>query len=45
MQIDLSLLTVTVTAELAAFVLLLFALPRFRRAIAYRDRWMDQRAA
>jgi MFS family permease len=45
MQIHLSLLTVTTTAEVGAFVLLLLALPRFRRAIAYRDRWMDQRAA
>ncbi len=45
MQIHLSLLTVTTTAEVGAFVLLLFALPRFRRAIAYRDRWMQERAA
>ena len=44
MQIHLSLLTVTVTAEAGAFALLLLALPRFRRAIAYRDRWMSERA-
>ncbi len=43
MQIHLSLLTVTATAEVGAFVLLLLALPRFRRAITYRDRWMDER--
>jgi len=45
MQIHLSLLTVTATAEVGGFVLLLVALPRFRRAIAYRDRWMQERAA
>jgi len=45
MQIHLSLLAVTATAEAGAFVLLLFALPRFRRAIAYRDRWLQERAA
>jgi MFS family permease len=45
MQIHFSLLTVTVTAEAGAFALLLLALPRFRRAIAYRDRWMSERAA
>jgi len=44
MQIHLSLLTVTVAAEAGAFALLLLALPRFRRAIAYRDRWMSERA-
>ena len=44
MQIHLSLLAVTVTAEAGAFALLLLALPRFRRAIAYRDRWMSERA-
>jgi MFS family permease len=44
-QIHLSLLTVTATAEIGAFVLLLLALPRFRRAMAYRDRWMEERAA
>ncbi len=44
-QIHLSLLTVTATAEVGAFLLLLLALPRFRRAIAYRDRWMRERAA
>ena len=44
MQIHLSLLTVTTTAEVGAFALLLFALPRFRRAIVYRDRWMEERA-
>ena len=43
MQIHLSLLTVTTTAEVGAFALLLLALPRFRRAIRYRDRWMEQR--
>ncbi len=43
-QIHWSLLSVTATAEVGAFVLLLFALPRFRRAIAYRDRWMRERA-
>jgi hypothetical protein len=45
MQIHLSLLTVTATAELAAFGLLVLALPRFRRAISYRDRWMHERVA
>jgi MFS family permease len=44
-QIHLSLLAVTATAEVSAFVLLLLALPRFRRAMAYRDRWMEERAA
>jgi MFS family permease len=44
MQIHLSLLTVTVAAEAGAFALLLLALPRFRSAIAYRDRWMSERA-
>jgi len=44
MQIHLSLLTVTTTAEVGAFALLLLALPRFRRAIRYRDRWMDERS-
>ena len=44
MQIHLSLLTVTVTAEVGAFAFLFLALPRFRRAIAYRDRWMSERA-
>jgi hypothetical protein len=43
MQIHLSLLTVTATAEVGAFALLLMALPRFRRALQYRDRWMDER--
>ena len=43
-RIDLSFLTVTATAEVGAFILLLLALPRFRRAIAYRDRWMEERA-
>jgi len=43
MQIHLSLLTVTTTAEVAGFALLVLALPRFRRAIAYRDRWMAER--
>jgi MFS family permease len=45
MQIHFSLLAVTATAEMGAFVLLLLALPRFRKAIAYRDRWMRERAA
>ncbi len=45
LSIHFSLLSVTVTAEVLAFVLLLLALPRFRRAIAYRDRWMRERAA
>jgi MFS family permease len=45
MQIHLSLLTVTATAEVAAFGLLVLALPRFRRAISYRDRWMRERVA
>jgi MFS family permease len=45
MQIHLSLLAVTTTAEVGAFALLLLALPRFRRAIVYRDRWMEERAA
>jgi MFS family permease len=44
-RIHLSFLTVTATAEVMAFLLLLLALPRFRRAIAYRDRWMQERAA
>jgi MFS family permease len=44
-QIHLSLLTVTATAEVGAFILLLLALPRFRRAVLYRDRWMRERAA
>jgi MFS family permease len=43
-SIHLSFLTVTATAEVGAFILLLLALPRFRRAIAYRDRWMEERA-
>ena len=45
MQIHLSLLAVTTTAEVGAFAVLLLALPRFRRAIVYRDRWMEERAA
>jgi MFS family permease len=45
MRIHFSLLAVTATAEAGAFALLALALPRFRRAIAYRDRWMEERAA
>jgi MFS family permease len=45
LSIHFSLLSVTATAEVLAFILLLLALPRFRRAIAYRDRWMRERAA
>ncbi len=45
MRMHFSFLTVTATAEVGAFALLLLALPRFRRAIAYRDRWMEERAA
>jgi MFS family permease len=44
-RIHLSFLTVTATAEAGAFLLLLLALPRFRRAIAYRDGWLQERAA
>jgi MFS family permease len=44
-QIHFSLLTVTATSEVGALVLLLLALPRFRRAMSYRDRWMRERAA
>jgi MFS family permease len=43
MQIHLSLFSVTATAEVGAFVLLLLALPRFRRALVYRDRFMAER--
>jgi len=45
MRIHLSLLTVTATAEAGAFALLLMALPRFRRTLRYRDRWMAERPA
>lgn len=45
MQIHFSLLAVTATAEAGAFLLLLLALPRFRKAISYRDRWTRERAA
>jgi MFS family permease len=43
MQIHFSLLAVTLTAEIGAFGFLLLALPRFRRAMAYRDRFMAER--
>jgi MFS family permease len=45
MRIHVALAAVTLCAEAAAFLLLVLALPRFRRAIAYRDRWMEARAA
>jgi MFS family permease len=41
MQIHLSLLSVTATAELLAAILLVLALSPYRRAISYRDRWME----
>jgi MFS family permease len=41
MQIHFALLVVTVTAEIAAAIVLIQGLPRFRRSLDYRDRWMS----
>ena len=41
MQIHFALLTVTLTAEVGAAILLALALPRFRRALEYRAQWID----
>jgi MFS family permease len=41
-QIHYSLLAVTLTSELGAAALLLLALPRFRRAMDFRDRWLER---
>jgi hypothetical protein len=41
MQIHFALLVVTVTAEIGAAIVLIQGLPRFRRSLDYRDRWMS----
>jgi MFS family permease len=41
-QIHFALLSVTLTAELLALVLLWLGLPRFRDAMEYRGRWMTE---
>jgi len=40
MQIHLALLTVTLTAEVGAAILLSLGLRRFRRALEYRAQWL-----
>jgi MFS family permease len=42
MRIHYSFLAVTLTSELGAAALLAFALPRFRRAMDYRTRWLER---
>jgi hypothetical protein len=44
-RIHVALAAVALCAEAAAFLLLVLALPRFRQVIAYRERWMEARAA
>ena len=44
MQIHSALLTITLTAEVGAAILLALALPRFRRALEYRAQWMERAA-
>jgi MFS family permease len=42
MQIHMSMLVVTVTAEVLAAVILWRGLPHFRRTLDYRDRWLER---
>lgn len=42
MQIHFAMLTVTLAAELGAAILLTLGLARFRRALDYRDEWMQR---
>lgn len=45
MQIHYSFLAVTLTSELGAAALLLLALPRFRRAMEFRNHWLERAAS